>query len=630
MPTNDKAFPKSLKPQLREFAFERAAINADARTADVTFSTEYGVERWYGTEILAHDGSAVRMKRMNDGAPVLLNHRMDQQIGVVENARVEGGKGKATIRFGKSQLATEIFQDVTDGIRQKMSVGYFIHRVQEDKKKNEFRVIDWEPFEVSVVAVPADPNASIGRSAEFEQEVPVEVITAEAATGTDEPTRGNRAMAETTATTPEQNVAVIREQAASAARVETERINSLRTLATNHNMTDKLTGWIAEGRTVETAQAEILDAVKRTHKPVNTPDARETNIQLTDKESREYSIVRAMRAQYDDSVEAGFERELSQEISKKMKRDTAGIFVPMSLRGSDTRVLNKNANAAGGYTVATELQSLVELLRNQMKVREMGATVMSDLNGDIAFPKQTGAGTLSWVAENPGADTADSDMTFGQFSLTPKAAQSTTAYTKKLLAQSSVDIENLVRNDLAAVNALGIDLAAISGTGAGNQPTGILNQAGITILALGANGAIPTFGDFVNMETELYKANVPITKAGYLTTPGIRGKMKNTAVLANTAALPVWTGSEVNGYNAQVSNQVPSTLTKGTSVGVAHAVIFANWPDLLIAEWGVMEIIVDPYAKKKQALVEVTSFVMVDIGVRYPVSFVAIKDALIA
>jgi hypothetical protein len=143
------------------------------------------------------------------------------------------------------------------------------------------------------------------------------------------------------------------------------------------------------------------------------------------------------------------------------------------------------------------------------------------------------------------------------------------------------------------------------------------------------NGAIPTFGKIVDLETKLTSANVPITTPGYLTTPGLRGKLKQTQIATNYP-LMVWQGNELNGYPATYSNQMPSNLSKGASNGILHAMIFGNWSDLIIGEWGVLEIIVDPYRLKKQGVIEITSFVMIDIGVRYPVSFAAAVDCAIA
>ena len=146
----------------------RHAVDSDARTVELSFSSEAEVERWYGVEILDHSAT-VRMDRLRNQAPLLLNHDRGQQIGVIESAQIDGSdkRGRAAVRFSRSALGEEIFRDVEDGIRGLVSVGYRIHKVEvEERGKVEFvRVVDWEPFEISIVSIPADDSVGVGRNA---------------------------------------------------------------------------------------------------------------------------------------------------------------------------------------------------------------------------------------------------------------------------------------------------------------------------------------------------------------------------------------------------------------------------------------------------------------------------------
>jgi HK97 family phage prohead protease len=163
MPSRKQTFA----PQVRSFDLARSSINEEARTVEVVFSTETAeVERWFGVEILDHAPKSVRMKRLQNSAPFLLDHDSRNQIGVVESASIDGKEGRATIRFSKSARADEVFQDVLDGIRSKVSVGYRVHQVvleKSDKRtgKDTYRVTDWEPFEISMVSIPADDSAGV-------------------------------------------------------------------------------------------------------------------------------------------------------------------------------------------------------------------------------------------------------------------------------------------------------------------------------------------------------------------------------------------------------------------------------------------------------------------------------------
>lgn len=414
-------------------------------------------------------------------------------------------------------------------------------------------------------------------------------------------------------------------------RAERERAQRISELCEMHGIGAEAASFIAGGARVEDVVREIhgrasdnLRAMKASH------------VEMSEKERRSYSINRAILAAADrtqnerPSVDDGFEREISEHIRQNLPRDyksRGGFFAPMA-------VLNTGTATAGGNTVFTQEGDFIDMLRAQMKVAQLGATILTGLEGGtLAFPKQTGAGSWTWVAENPGSDVALSDATVGQVLLAPKAGQSATSYTRQLLAQSSLSVEQFVRADMSLAAALGIDLAAIAGTGASNQPTGILSTSGIGSVAGGTNGAAPTYAHMVDLETAIAVDNADIGTMAYLTTPGVRGTLKKTEQFSGTNGVPVWTGGkegEVNGYAAHVSTQVPSTLDKGTATDVCHAIIFGVWSQLLIGYWGAMEVVVDPYTLKRQGLIEVANFQMVGVAVRHAEAFAAMQDALVS
>lgn len=358
---------------------------------------------------------------------------------------------------------------------------------------------------------------------------------------------------------------------------------------------------------------------------------------MSQQEKREYSMSRVILSLADsNNYKADLERKVSDSIAKEIGRQPKGMYIPTrglarpnpTMSGLDTKT-----NAAGKYTVATEIRDLIDLFRNRLKLMALGAQVLSGLNGNIAFPRQLTGSAGSWVAENPGSDVAQSDATFGQLNLTPKTYQATTAFSRQLLAQSTIDVENFVRNDLAIAHALAVDLAGINGSGSSNQPLGLLRTSGIGSVAVGTNGGAPTYELIVDLETAVADANADEASMAFLTTPIMRGKLKKTTILSNTVGRPVWDQTanapgvgDVIGYPGYVSKQVPAALVKGTSSD-CHAIIFGYWPTVLIGEWGVIDLVVDPYALKKQGLIEVTSFQMVDVGVRQPAQIAAIQDA---
>jgi len=153
-----------------EFALDRGLVDPEARTVELSFASEKPVARAWGVEVLDLSPRAVRMGRMADGAPLLVNHNPDDVVGVIDSARVDGDRrARAVARFGRSARAAEILQDVNDGIRRKVSVGYLIHDAVAENRKDgveTYRITDWEPFEVSLVSIPADASVGVGRSAE--------------------------------------------------------------------------------------------------------------------------------------------------------------------------------------------------------------------------------------------------------------------------------------------------------------------------------------------------------------------------------------------------------------------------------------------------------------------------------
>lgn len=359
-----------------------------------------------------------------------------------------------------------------------------------------------------------------------------------------------------------------------------------------------------------------------------------SKIGMGEKDLRQYSLLRAIRAAANhDWRGAELEFEASEATAKLLGKQPQGFYVPqdwMEYRNLEQRDLVKGTLGSGGYLVATELlaQSFIEMLRNRMVVQRAGATVLGGLVGDIAIPKQTGGATAYWVAE-ANAPTG-SQQTVGQVPLSPKTVGAYTDISRKLLLQSSIDVEAFVRRDLATTLALAIDKAALHGTGSNNQPTGIASTSGIGSVVGGTNGAAPTWEHIVKLETEVAIDNADVGALAYMTNAKVRGKLKATPRTPTYGDIMVWEGNNtpLNGYPAYVTNQVRSDLDKGTSTGVCSAIVFGNWNDLLIGMWGGLDILVDPYTGGTSGTWRVVAFQDVDIAVRYPESFAAMLDAL--
>lgn len=618
----------------RALLVERAAINEEARTASLAFASETPYERWWGIEILDTTATSMRQGRLRSGANLLCDHDTRDVVGVVESVEIGADRvARAVVRFGKSARAEEVWQDVRDGIRRNVSVGYLIHKAQLVETRDgveTYRVTDWEPFEVSLVSVPADATVGVGRSLEpagagAKQQQPQAAKETPAETPTPEPTKEVKAMSEIIAAAALGAAALSAQPAQPAQRNHAAEIAAI--AATIPGGAELMMKSLQAGHTVEQFQQEAIKAMS--NKPLPTAD-----IGMDKREVQSYSLMRVLNAlanPTDASAQraASFERECSDAAAQKLGKQARGFLVPFEVQKRD---LVAGTPTAGGNVVATDLLagSFIDLLRNAMVINTLGTRMMTGLVGNIAIPKLTGAATAYWVAEN-GAPT-ESQQTIGQVTMTPKTVGAFTDISRRLLLQSSLSVEQMVQQDLATVLGLAIQQAAINGSGASNQPTGILTVAGIGDVAGGTNGLAPTWAHMVALETAIASANADVGTLAYLTNAKVRGKLKGTEKFSAGTGAPVWAdgNTPLNGYRAAVTNAVPSNLTKGTSSGVCSAVIFGNFADLMIGMWGGLDLTVDPYSGSTAGTVRVVALQDVDVAVRNAESFAAMKDALTA
>ncbi len=613
-----------LGPQQRFFTIERAGINEKERTVPLCFSSETPVERWWGIEILDHSPGSVRLDRLQSNAALLCDHDWGCQVGVVENPTIDADrKGRASVRFSQANpRAVQEFQDVQDGIRTNVSVGYIIHAMVLESEVDgvaTYRATDWEPYEVSTVSVPADISVGVGRGADIkgderdvviqttvwvtdDEEVPEDQTDKQTATSDPNASdKENRTM-------PEINVDDVKKEVRAE---EQHRVREILAIAEKHtNLRELANKCVADGTPLDEFRERALAEFKAA--PVQT----KPEIGMSDRDLREYSIVRAMHQIASNGRLDGIEREASDATAKIVKREAKGFFIPQDIM-RQSRALQSGVSTAGGYTVDSQLLAgdMIELLRNKTLVSRLGARTLSGLVGNIAIPRVTGGATAYWLPET-GTVTA-TDQAFGQLGLVPHRLVGDTAYTKELLAQTSIDVEGYVRGDLMSVLAIAKDLAAINGLGANGEPLGILNTTGIGTVTF---GAAATWAKIIAFETAVANANADVGQMAYLTTPNTRGAWKAAVKVTNQASFLWEKGDgefgEVNGYRAAATKQVPS-----------EKVIFGNWADLIIAEWAGVDVVVDPYSLKKAGQVEITVTLWADTGVRHPGSFTASTDS---
>lgn len=614
----------------RELDEEEEGREGDEEVIEIAISSEAEVERydWWENEryleVLGHAEGEIDLSYARDGLPLFVGHDEREMVGLVENIRLDAdGKLRGDARFSRSARAQEIEDDIRRGIRKKVSVGYdpgeTYERTERDGRKVR-RYRGWRPLEVSSVPIPADYEVGVGRSAR---------------PGVPRPANHPG----TAAKAKEHNVSTTPTAAAPAAGAGIdERNKELVALARTHKMEAKLADWISNGASLDQARNEVLEHYQRQSAEVIRTGGGTGPLDFSHDEKKRYSFARAIQSGMNPGV-ATYEREVSDALYKKLgreQRDAKSILVPTQLLGRamqmrmQTRTMAVGNTDAGSALKFTEYGGFLELLRNRMYVQQFGATVLSGLQGNLAFVTQPSANTWQWGAET-GTQSA-TDFGTGLKEMSPKDGAALTKYTRRLMAQSVESIEGLVQDDLMRIAALALDAAAIQ-AGGGSAPVGVLGTTGIGSVTLGTAGAAPTFGTFVDLWTETAKDNADAADAGYLTTPGAAGFLQKTQQFSGTNGVPIWTWRPdglgmINGHKAAATNQVPNNGTKGSNTGVLHAAVFGDWPSLIIGEWGALELLVDPYSSKMN-LIEVGAHLMADVLLRYPEKFSAVTDMVI-
>jgi HK97 family phage major capsid protein len=352
-----------------------------------------------------------------------------------------------------------------------------------------------------------------------------------------------------------------------------------------------------------------------------------------DRELRSFSLVRAIASQVPGlNVDAGRERELSQEIARRAGRPFQGMAVPMSVfrQPVEQRTVTTALPVAGpgSNIIPTDYRAdqYIDLLRESLIVKRLGARVLSGLTGNVAIPGTKASATASWVNEDQAIPATD--MQFRQVTLTPKHVGARTEFSRNMLLQSSPDIEQLVRSDFAAVLAAEVDRAAIAGTGTAPEPRGVLNTSGIGIVAAGTNGGAISYDLVVDLIGAVEDARAGNGSMAFVTNRKVK---RHVLKLKDAQSLPIGADVIFQGHKPAFADFVPGNLTKGTGTNLS-ALIYGNWSELMLGYWSEFDLLVNPYegVAYSKGNVQVRGMVTMDVAVRHAESFAAIKDLVTA
>lgn len=606
-------FPSKLAPLERLIDATALQIRKEGAVTKLTFpaSSEAPVERWFGSEVLSHEKGAVRMDRMSGGsAPLLFNHNWDDPIGMIDGARLENKRLVVDAHLFDTERANEVRQMLDGGLRN-VSLGYRMHVVEEDIDEETYTARDWEPFEVSIVTVPADPSVGLGRSLGQELEVrmlraspPVHSTTAQTAERKEAMADANAAAVDNADLSK-----VVVKEGPTGADMERGRINGITHLCKACKIGDDVRQmFVDSGMPLEKVGEEINRMVGLREQ---NNDKNPAKLGITEKEAAKFSFGRALMAAATGKWDgAGYELEMSRAVYQKVGKpiEPNKFYVPYEVQ-EGKRDLTVASASGGGYLVSTANQSFIDLLRNRTVAYRMGCQRLPGLVGSVTIPKQTAAATPVWLA-NEASTATESAQTFGQLALTPHTVGAYVEISRQLLLQSAPAAEQLAMSDVANVAAIAVDLSVLSGSGSGGQPTGITNTGSIgafTGTTLGAVGVL-------DAQSDVAGANVMPVAPGYVTTAAVAGLLMARPELPSTGTTRLWTGNMWDGQMFGLRSMSSAQMSSAT-------MLFGDWDKVVVGEWGTLEVETNPYANFQAGIIGIRAMITIDVGVRYAGAF---------
>lgn len=570
-------------------------------------------------EILDHSEMSVDLSRCKDGLVVLDRHYGDQ-IGLLDNVRVEDKRLVGDVQFCTGQRAQEIMQDAVKGLRRNVSVGYRVNGskyVQEGQRDGVpvVRAKSWMPYETSFEPVPADASVGVGRSHQETTPEPEQKSVPE--------TRRTKMDNEMKGLIPEDVVEVYRlarafniEPGAADEHIKAGKtVEEFRSIALKKAETDK-----AEmQRKLDEAATKKPDAPA----PAQTTQTREFDEAEKKDIQKRYSIWKVLRSLAGFKEDVGFEREVSEEIGKRSGKPAQGFYIPHDAPILDTRADPFLKAGNGSAFVATDLLvgQFIDALRSRMVLSKAGATVLSGLTGDIAIPKG-GTITGGWV-DGENGDATEGKPTVSQIPGTPKTAGAWTDISRRMLLQSSINAQSFVTNELLETLARLIEVAAFAGTNANGQPKGLKSWAGVNNPAVTANA--PTRAQLIAFLTSIQNANADIGTESWIMTPLVRGMLMNTVdvrAVRNEADDDNVGGGPMQEYlfDHKSNTMLGSPGYHSTNVP-AHHLFYGAWSQLVLAMWSGADLIVDPYTNSTSGALRIVALQDADILVRNGESF---------
>lgn len=342
-----------------------------------------------------------------------------------------------------------------------------------------------------------------------------------------------------------------------------------------------------------------------------------------------YSLFKALR-EYRKGKLTGVELEMHQQAERDNQKQDGimGLGIPAVVLVNKKMQVRSTLAAGSSPIVQTDNVGFIDALWARTLCAQMGTKTLSGLTGNVDLPYLATKPTVKWAAtEN--ASAADAAVTLDKISLTPKRITNYVPLSNQLIMQNNKSVEQLMWNALIKAAAVKLDYGAINGANGSGEPCGILSWSGIGSVAIGTDGGAPTLAKILEIIREVAIDDAELGALGFMTNPYVRYKCQTVARVSSTDSVMLWDPNgpdRLMGYNAGVTTQVPHTLDKGSSTGVCSALIFGNWNDLTMAQFGAFDLITDTMTAAKEATTNLILHGWFDVAVDHASSFAACKD----
>jgi len=504
---------------------------------EAVISSEYPVLRGEYEEVLIHSTESIDDSRFP--LPLLINHNPENQIGVVENIRLEDKKLVGEVRFTNDDLGKMYEEDVIDKVRNNLSIGYQVIKsaIRDGiKEVSEFLI-----HEVSIVPVPADPNATF-RATEFNNFF----------------TR-NMNMEE-------------QKLSRSEAKKLREEIVEIRALGSKHNLSDMADDFIANGNSLEQFRSALLEKITN-KEPLDTPDVASY---VRNIKQPEYSVVRAIEG-IEDVSKRGYEWEVSKDLERSMPKTNPNSVI------LDLRTMT--SAGAGASTIQTTVdQSIQDFIQAKSVMANVNAQRFNGLVGDLQIPIGSSASGATVIATDGTTQSAETTPTLTSKTLSPTRIADVIPLSYGLLQQSSPDVESYIRRLIGNTFANTFDDQIIGGSGTGGNVEGILNTTGINTVSNG--GTEVTFANWVSAISELGADNIDLSNLRIICNPANIDNLVTAVKYASTASPILDMKAEDGGKIGEVLGYPVYATTKIA----ADNYIIGDFTQLAIANWGGLEI----------------------------------------